>query len=165
MPDTAKQILLLQLLTASRLGEIARLRWSEVDLETGVINLPGERTKNGQSHKIMLSTQAVKILEGRPRGGTFVFPGARNPKAPVRPEIINDAVRRNREHLGQRDTFIPHWLRHTALTMAASMKFSKDVRDRISNHKDGSIDGRYKHHEFDDEARDCLQAIADRVMS
>jgi integrase len=73
-PDYAALLKLL-LLTGARRDEIARLRWSEVDLDAALVRLPGERTKNGRPHTIPLSPQALAILEARPRqdGRDFVF--------------------------------------------------------------------------------------------
>jgi integrase len=65
----------LLILTGTRLNEIGKLRWSEVDLENAVITLPGARTKNGRKHLVPLSKQALAILKSRPRVGDrdFVF--------------------------------------------------------------------------------------------
>jgi integrase len=68
-------LLKLLLLTGARRDEIARLRWSEIDLEAALVRLPGERTKNGRPHDIPLSPQALAILKARPRqdGRDFVL--------------------------------------------------------------------------------------------
>jgi integrase len=68
-------LLKLLLLTGARRDEIARLRWSEIDLEAALVRLPGERTKNGRPHDIPLSLQALAILKARPRqdGRDFVL--------------------------------------------------------------------------------------------
>jgi integrase len=65
----------LLLLTGARREEIARLRWSETDLEAAIIRLPRERTKNGRPHDIPLVPQALAILKSRPRqeGRDFVL--------------------------------------------------------------------------------------------
>jgi integrase len=68
-------LLRLLILTGARREEIARLRWSEIDLEAALIRLPGERTKNGRPHDIPLSPQALEILRARQRrdGRDFVL--------------------------------------------------------------------------------------------
>src|SRR5262249_26566337 len=43
-------IVKLLMLTGQRRAEIGGLRWSEIDLRQGQINLPAERTKNGHPH-------------------------------------------------------------------------------------------------------------------
>jgi integrase len=66
-------------LTMARRDEIAQLRKSEVDRKKRLIFLPGERTKNGLSHVIPLSTQAWALLEPKldQRQGDFVFGSGR----------------------------------------------------------------------------------------
>jgi integrase len=60
--------------TAARKTEIGSLRWDEVQLEDGVIELPASRTKNNKPHIIPLAPQALAILAARPvNGRDFVF--------------------------------------------------------------------------------------------
>ena len=64
----------LLLLTGQRRDEVARMAWSEVDLNSRLWTLPKERSKNGKPHDIPLSKPAVEILESLPRiGDTFVL--------------------------------------------------------------------------------------------
>ena len=65
----------LLLLTGGRREEIARLRWSETNLEAALVRLPRERTKNGRPHEIPLSPPALAILKSRTRqeGRDFVL--------------------------------------------------------------------------------------------
>jgi integrase len=65
--DDLGRIVKLLVLTGARREEIASLRWPEVDLESAVISLPGERTKNGKPHDIPLSGPALDILKACPR--------------------------------------------------------------------------------------------------
>ena len=51
MRDSIKDILLLQLLTASRKGEVCVIRWDEVDLDDeDVWVVPEAKAKNEQEH-------------------------------------------------------------------------------------------------------------------
>jgi hypothetical protein len=43
------------------------------------------------------------------------------------------------------------------------MGCGKEMRDRIANHKDSSLDSLYQHYEYDEEAREWLQKWADRL--
>ena len=64
------------ILTAARSGEVLGMRWKEVDLESGVWNVPAARMKAGRPHRVPLSRRAVAIL--RKLGthqGDYVFPG------------------------------------------------------------------------------------------
>ena len=53
-------------LTGARREEIAGLRWSEVDLESRMLDLPGARTKNKRPFVIPLSETAHDILASIP---------------------------------------------------------------------------------------------------
>ena len=64
----------LLILTGARRGEIAAMRWDELNLEMGVWLLPSERTKNRQAHTIYLSSLAVEIITSlQPLSGNSVF--------------------------------------------------------------------------------------------
>jgi integrase len=65
--DAYGDILRLLVLCGGRREEIGALRWSEIDLEQGLITLPPERTKNKRPHEIVLSAPARAILKARPR--------------------------------------------------------------------------------------------------
>jgi integrase len=53
----------LRLLTAQRGGELHGARWDEVDLVSGWWTIPGDRSKNGLSHRVPLSPQALRIFK------------------------------------------------------------------------------------------------------
>ena len=61
------RIVKLLMLTGQRRDEIGALRWSEIDLDKGEINLPAERTKNGRAHMIPISKTVRAILAAQPR--------------------------------------------------------------------------------------------------
>ena len=51
------------ILTGARRGEVAGMRWSELDLNEGTWTLPSARTKNGQAHTVYLSNFAIEIIQ------------------------------------------------------------------------------------------------------
>ena len=65
------------ILTAVRTSEAIEARWSEFDLAEKVWTIPAERMKAGREHRVPLSARVLEILEGLPREGDFLFPGAR----------------------------------------------------------------------------------------
>jgi integrase len=71
--DAAGRITKLLLLTGCRREEIGALKWSEI--ETGVLTLPGSRTKNGRTLVLPLPKVAIELLAAVPKqdGGDFVF--------------------------------------------------------------------------------------------
>jgi integrase len=65
----------LLMLTAQREGEIAAMRWSDLDLDKGIWALPSKSTKAGRPHLVPLSTAAIGIIKAEPRLSEYVFPG------------------------------------------------------------------------------------------
>ncbi len=66
----------LLILTGARRGEVAAMRWDELNLDAGVWLLPSERTKNRQAHTIYLPDLAVNVIHSlQPISGNsqFVF--------------------------------------------------------------------------------------------
>ncbi len=53
--DDYGRIIKLLMLTGQRLTEISDLRWSEINLDKDMIELPGARTKNARPHQIPMS--------------------------------------------------------------------------------------------------------------
>src|SRR5262249_2382169 len=62
--DEYGRIIRLLLLTGQRREEIGDLRWSEIDLDKGQIELPAERTKNHCPHLVPLSAETLAIIKG-----------------------------------------------------------------------------------------------------
>ncbi len=60
--DDYGKIVRLLVLTGCRREEIGGLRWSEIDLENGVLTLPKERVKNNHEHKLPLMQLALSII-------------------------------------------------------------------------------------------------------
>ena len=66
----------LLILTGARRGEVAAMRWDELNLDAGVWLLPSERSKNCQTHTIYLPDLAVEVIHSlQPISGNsqFVF--------------------------------------------------------------------------------------------
>lgn len=72
----------LQILTASRPGEVAAATWGEFDLKAAIWTVPAERMKAAREHRVPLSAPAVALLKVLPRhpdstAADYVFPGIR----------------------------------------------------------------------------------------
>jgi len=75
-PDSDARALELGILCASRPGEVLNAHWSEIDCDTAIWTIPGERMKNGKEHRVPLSARAVELLANLPRvSDTYVFVG------------------------------------------------------------------------------------------
>jgi integrase len=73
--DDAGRIVKLLLLCGCRREEVGALKWSEVSLNTGVMTIPGTRTKNGRTLELPLPAIAIELLAAVPRreGRDYVF--------------------------------------------------------------------------------------------
>jgi integrase len=70
--NTARDFILLALLTGARRANLLAMRWEEIDLAAGVWRIG--RTKNGTPQTITLCPEAVTILADRRAAAGFVFP-------------------------------------------------------------------------------------------
>ena len=116
-PSTVTAIRLL-LLTGARVSEILSLRWREVDLKAGVLNLPDSKTGR---KTIMVPMPAVEILKAWPRfaKSPYVFPGeGRKHKGAHRVSLV-DAWAWIRRRAKIPDVRI-HDLRHSFASIAVS---------------------------------------------
>lgn len=69
------------ILTAARSIEARGARWSEIDWEGKVWNVPGERMKRGKPHRVPLPDAAVAVLEAvRGLDQDFCFPSPQREK-------------------------------------------------------------------------------------
>lgn len=64
------------ILTACRTSEVLLADWSEFDLDNRLWTIPGERMKAGKPHRVPLTDEVLKLLQGI-KGEGYVFPGAR----------------------------------------------------------------------------------------
>jgi integrase len=95
------------ILCASRSGEVRGANWSEINLDTGVWVVPGERMKAGKEHRVPLSADAVELLKALPRfeGVDLVFPA---PRGGMLSDMTLSAVMRR---MGREE--VPHGFRST----------------------------------------------------
>jgi len=146
--------------SAMRRGEIASLKWVDVDLQKRVAHLPS--TKNGSSRDVPLSPRALKILQGltrTPDGRVF----------PVRADALTRAFQRSAERARKR--YVTHCakesksadveflvgirfhdLRHEATSRLAGI-FQMHELAKITGHRDPRMLLRYYHPRAEDLAR------------
>ena len=131
-------------LLLQRRNEIAGMRLDELDLDQGVWTIPAARMKGGQAHVVPLPPKAVELIreaitlamEGRQDTPPVVFPGARNPAVPIRPDSVTHVMRDVFAALGLRNAS-PHDLRRTGATNLASERlgFSPFVVSKVLGHR------------------------------
>ncbi len=141
----------LLLLTGCRLREILHLRWSEVDLERGLLLLPDSKTGR---KTVILNRASIAILSSAEHIGSFVVPSAdldrprhdlKRPWDHIRAAASLDDVRL-------------HDLRHTHASIGAGAGFGLPVVGRLLGHASSATTQRYAHI-ADDPARRASEAI------
>lgn len=158
-------------LTGQRRDEIAKMKWSELDLESDkpVWTLTKERTKAGREHIVPLSTWAVEILGGHPRPakprGDYVFTTTQGKTAisgfsRVKDKIDAKVLEIARDAKGPADWRL-HDLRRTAASGIARLGFAPHIVSAVLNHSPGSLQGItaiYNRFRYEDEKRAALNA-------
>ena len=161
------------LLTGQRRSEVATMRWTDLDTDAAVWNLPAGSTKALRSHSIPLPNMAVEILGDLPRfDGPYVFSttGGKRPvsgysKAKLRIEQeINKALARNG---GEPLTnWQIHDLRRTAASGMAKLGVPVDHIGRVLNHAPRGITATvYDKHSYMPEKRRALDLWCAHVGS
>lgn len=149
---TASAIKLL-ILTGARRGEVAAMRWTELELDDGIWILPKERTKNRQAHTIYLSDLAIEtihLLQTLIGHSTFVFDtGHYKNSGHIHPDTLTGVVARLRgatkgvkkkiitdAPLADMRSFSIHDLRRSAATAWGEyLKIEPHVIERMLNHQ------------------------------
>jgi integrase len=148
----------------TRPSEIRLGKWSEIDLENGVWEIPVERMKtrrtNPQPHLLPLSSQSIAILKelhDLTGDGDWVFPTNR-PDRPLSENAFNNALKK----MGyEGDIHTGHSFRTTASTLLHEMNFSPEVIDTQMAHARGSVSGIYNRSHLLLQRRDMMQQWSD----
>lgn len=133
---TARDVLRFLLFTGLRKSEALSLRWENVDLKGKTFLVP--QTKNGEPLELPLSDYLLIMLAERKlltSKSEWVFPGI-NEREHL--EDVKKVVASVAKSSGV--SFMPHDLRRTFITTAASLDISAYAVKRLVNHKTGISD-------------------------
>ncbi|AWN35871.1 tyrosine-type recombinase/integrase [Methylobacterium radiodurans] len=146
-------------LTGCRLGEIVRLRWSEIDAAGSCLRL--EETKEGASVR-PLGKAAAAVLERLQRvpGLPYVLPAARGIGAFT---SLPDALERITERAGL-EGVTAHTLRHSFASTAGDLGYSDSTIGAMLGHAGHGVTSRYIHH-LDAVLIAAADRVADRVAT
>ncbi|EFD5018616.1 tyrosine-type recombinase/integrase [Escherichia coli] len=155
-----------QLLTWVRPGEAVRTRWSDIDIETGMWNIPAEFMKMKKPHKVPLSKEALRVLDlMKAISGhrEWVFPSIKAPLNHMHEQTANAAIIR----MGFGGELVAHGMRSIARTAAEeSGKFRTDVLEAALAHsKKDEIIAAYNRAEYLTERVILMQWWSDFVSS
>jgi integrase len=157
------------LLTGQRPGEVAHMRLEHI--KDGWWTLPGNPdpktgwpgTKNSQSHRVWLPKPVKSILAELADDETsgFVFSVSRG--KPV--SGLDDAMRKVCLNLGIENRIRPHDLRRTHGSTITRLGFGRDAMNRVQNHREGGIADVYDRHEYAEENKKVMDAVADFLLN
>ena len=173
-PEPWGVLVRLLILTGQRRGEVAGMRWDELDLTAGTWSLPGERTKNSRPHTVPLTAEAVALLRTvkRRAGATLVFEGPRQTafsgfgKLKGSLDAAMDAAARESDKSVALWTL--HDLRRTMATGMQRLGVRLEVTEALLNHVSGSrsgIVGVYQRHGWETEKAAAMRAWTAHVMA
>ena len=120
--------------TGMRRSEILKLKWHDINLETGFASLYD--TKNGEDRKVPLTKRCIEVLNQLTRNHEYVFP--------ISATCLNQAWRRAVKKAEIKDLRF-HDLRHEAVSRFFEMGMSVPEVALISGHKDLTQLFRYTH--------------------
>jgi integrase len=149
----------LLVLTAQREGEVAAMRWVDLDLDKRIWTLPSKTTKAGRAHLVPLSATAVKIIKAQPRLSAYVFPGRRTDGA--RPVCGFSKTKLRLDKICGVAGWRFHDLRRSTATKLAELGVPPHVTEKILNHASANVAGPmgkiYQRYEYLDERRAALE--------
>jgi len=137
--DHLKPIVKVGYFTGMRKGEILGLRWGQIDLKQGFIQLRPEDTKTQESRSIPLCQELMEMFRSMPRGlhGVPVFTYAGRKVGLIR-KAFESACKK-----AEIEDFVFHDLRHTFNTNAYKSGMPIPTIMAITGHKSMSMFQRY----------------------
>ena len=134
-------------LTACRVSEVARAKWSEID--GGVWTIPASRMKTKKEHRVPLSSAALRVLAEAKSDSPFVFPG-RGGK-PIARQSIGRALN------GTKAT--PHGFRSSFRDWCSETGVPREVAERALAHVVGNrVEAAYNRTDLLERRREVMEA-------
>lgn len=188
--DQFDGIVRLLLLSGQRLNEVARMRWSEIDVNGRTWAMPGERTKNQRPHVVLLTDPMLAIIQARKETqralatrerpqppfvfsttGTTPYSGFSKSKARVDRRLA-DLLARNYPDADRLPVLEPwrlHDVRRSVAThMAEDLRIAPHVIEATLNHVSGTkagVAGIYNRALHLDERREALEAWSRHLLA
>lgn len=161
----------LVLLTGQRPGEVAGMRWDEIEGDVWIIPA-SRRGKTDTSHVVPLTGTALDLLaeardeterlgkRRRSESSGFVFEA--RPGAPITVNAIDRAVKRHAAALGNTEAqdgghWRPHDLRRTCRTRLSAAHIPESVAEAVIGHTRKGIVAVYDQHAYAEEKRAALE--------
>jgi integrase len=147
----------LRLLTAQRGGEVASMRWLDVDLDGGWWTIPATASKNKLAHRVPLNVSAIRLLAlllaTADDEAEYVLGASHRAKG--------NGARGKRQQAEAAATFgvsdfRGHDLRRTAASLMTAGGISRLTVSKILNHVERGVTAVYDRHSYDAEKAAAL---------
>jgi integrase len=161
--DIQGRIIKMLLLLGCRRHEVGGLRWDEIDLETGMLTIPGSRTKNGRALELTLSPVALELAADMPRAREYVFGrGAFSGWSVLKMRLDLQITTANGRALAP---WRLHDLRRTMRSGLGRLGVPPHVAELCINHVRGGVQGIYDKHKYQNEIAAALALWAEHVLA
>jgi integrase len=152
------------LLTAQRCGEVCKMQWRDVNLDTGWWLIPGDVSKNNDPHRVPLTSMVLDILGRRARAKSpddqYVFSNHRHTCVAARAKkaaaiLCNGGVSFH---------FRAHDLRRTAASYMGEAGVDRFHIAHVLNHRSvthSTVTAIYDRYRYDKEKRAALEKWAE----
>jgi integrase len=153
------------LLTGARRAKVAEMKWTDVDLETGVWTIRAEAREKGNAGQLRLPEMALEVIRRQPRiyNNPYVFP-ARGKAGAVCG--FNKRMSALRAKLPED---MPQWqlhdLRRTARSLLSRAGVRPDISERVLGHAIQGVEGVYDRHTYQDEKAEALNRLSALVTN
>lgn len=156
-----------QLLTATRANEAARAEWAEIDFKRKIWTIPAEKMKAKETHIVVLSSQALDILQEMAKftaGNQYVFTGGKGHKSHMNIQTVNDVIKtiKGGKYMNR---LKGHGTRAIFSTYLNEIGENKDHVDKCLSHKVGNdVSLAYNHADYVAIRRRLMQLWGDYVQ-
>jgi integrase len=153
--------LLFTILTAARTTETLGARWQEIDFIAKLWIVPADRMKMKREHRVVLSDQAIILLDRLPRSGEYIFPGQK-PNRPLSNLTMLKCLREIRGDTGE----TVHGFRSSFSTWAAeATSHPREIVEAALAHATGdAVELAYKRTDYLDKRRALMREWAGFVV-
>jgi integrase len=157
-----RRIIKLCLITGQRVGEVAGMERSELDLSARLWKIPARRSKNKHEHQIPLSDLALNVIDD-------ALADANNSARlfGLSAAVASRFVGRAQTRFGITPPWVLHDLRRSVITSMAALGIAPIVLGHIANHRTTTRAGVtlavYSQYTYDKEKRAALDLWAERL--
>lgn len=157
----ARDMFKLGLLTAQRPGEIASMRWSDIDLDEQLWTMAENKTSS--VNLVPLSAQAMEILRNRNRETDYVFPSMASKRCKYPYSSCTRPSRLKLTKITGIENWTAHDLRRTARTIMPRLGIKPHIAERCLNHKQQGVAGVYDRYSYLQEKTVALQKLGNEI--